>query len=295
MIKQRTIADAVTVAGVGVHSGEQATVRIKPGPAASGIRFVRTDLPGAPGVETSPRAIHSTAQATVLGGDGFTVATTEHCLAALAGLEIDNALVEVDGGELPIGDGSARIYIDALDRAGVREQEADREYMVITERVVYGDEETFAAMEPFDGLRIACFIAFDHPCIGEQSLELDVNPGVFRREIGPARTFGFLKDRERALAAGIGRGAALENTLALDDTGLVNAGGLRFPDEFVRHKMLDALGDLAVLGKPARGRLVARRSGHEVMQGLVKKLAETEGCYRLERFPSPPATGQPPA
>jgi len=288
MRKQKTTVNAVIVSGVGVHSGEQATLSIKPAPADSGIRFVRTDLPGMPAIVTSPEAVHSTAQATVLGGDGFTIATTEHCLAALAGFEIDNAVVEVDGGELPIGDGSAQVYIDALEKAGSEELAAAREYMVITDRVVYGDDETFAAIEPYDGLRISCFIAFSHRRIGNQSLILDVDPQSFRREIGPARTFGFLKDRERAKALGLGLGASLDNTVVLDDAGVLNVGGLRYPDEFVRHKMLDALGDLAVLGKPVRGHLEARCSGHEVMQGLVKKIAATEGCYRRESFESLP-------
>lgn len=293
MIKQRTIVDAVSVTGVGVHSGEEAAVRINPAPADSGIRFVRTDLPGAPAILTRPEAVHSTSQATVLGGDGFTIATTEHCLAALAGLEIDNAVVEVDGGELPIGDGSARIYVEALESAGGREQDADREYLVVTERVVHGDDETFAAIEPYEGLRISCSIAFSHRRIGEQSLTLDVDPGTFRNEIAPARTFGFLKDRERAKAMGIGLGAALDNTVVLDDTGVLNVGGLRFPDEFVRHKMLDALGDLAVLGRPVRGHVDARCSGHEVMQGLVKKIAETPGCCRRACFDSLPGVELP--
>ena len=226
----------------------------------------------------------ATAQATVLGGDGFTIATTEHCLAAFAGFEIDNAVVEVDGAELPIGDGSAQTYMDALEQAGSEEQNAAREYIVITERVVFGDDETFAAIEPYPGLRISCSIAFSHRRIGNQSLVLDLNPQSFKREIGPARTFGFLKDRERAKAMGLGLGAALENTVVLDDAGVLNAGGLRFPDEFVRHKMLDALGDLAVLGRPVRGHLEARCSGHEVMQGLVKMIAATEGCYRREEL-----------
>lgn len=291
MIKQKTIVNAVTVTGVGVHSGEQATLSIKPAPVNSGIWFVRTDLPGTPAVVTSPEAVHSTVQATVLGGDGFTIATTEHCLAALAGFEIDNAVVEVDGAELPIGDGSAQVYIDALEKAGSEEQDTAREYMVITDRVVYGDDETFAAIEPYEGLRISCSIAFSHRRIGDQSLTLDVNPQSFRHEIGPARTFGFLKDRERAKALGIGLGASLDNTVVLDDAGVLNVAGLRYPDEFVRHKMLDALGDLAVLGKPVRGHLEARRSGHEVMQGLVRKIVATEDCYRCEGFESRPVGG----
>ncbi len=284
MKKQKSIVDAVTLSGIGVHCGEHVTLRIKPAPANSGIRFVRVDLPGRPEILACPEAVHSTAQATVLGGDGFTIATTEHCLAAFAGFEIDNAVVEVDGAELPIGDGSAQTYMDALEQAGSEEQNAAREYIVITERVVFGDDEAFAAIEPYQGLRISCSIAFSHRRIGDQSLVLDVNPQSFKREIGPARTFGFLKDRERAKAMGLGLGAALENTVVLDDVGVLNAGGLRFPDEFVRHKMLDALGDLAVLGRPVRGHLEARCSGHEVMQGLVKMIAATEGCYRREEL-----------
>ncbi len=292
MIKQTTIANAVTVTGIGVHSGEQVALSIKPAPPDSGICFVRTDLPGMPAIVTSPEAVHSAAQATVLGGDGFTIATTEHCLAALAGFEIDNAIVEIDGGELPIGDGSAQVYIDALEKAGSAKQGADREYMVITERVVFGDEETFAAIRPYPGLRISCSIAFSHRRIGDQSLTLDMDTDSFRREIGPARTFGFLKDRERVRALGLGLGASLDNTVVLDAAGVLNVGGLRYADEFVRHKILDALGDLAVLGKPVRGHLEARCSGHEVMQGLVKKISATEGCYRRERFESLPVAGR---
>jgi UDP-3-O-[3-hydroxymyristoyl] N-acetylglucosamine deacetylase len=283
-VKQKTTVDSVTVSGIGVHSGKPATLCIRPAPPNSGIRFVRTDLPGMPAIVTRPEAVHSTAQATVLGGEGFTIATTEHCLAALVGFEIDNAVVEVDGGELPIGDGSAQPYIEALESAGSEEQEAEREFIVITDRIVYGDDETFAALTPYDGLRISCSIAFSHRRIGDQSLTLDVDPQSFKREIGPARTFGFLKDRERAKALGIGLGASLDNTVVLDDAGVLNVGGLRFPDEFVRHKMLDALGDLAVLGKPVRGHLEARRSGHELMQGLVKKIAASTASFRCQTF-----------
>ncbi len=288
MIKQRTITNAVSVAGIGVHSGEQATLTIKPAPADSGILFIRTDLPGLPALLARPEAVHSTNQATVLGGDGYTISTIEHCLAAFAGFAIDNAVVEVDGPELPLGDGSAQLYIDALEQAGSEDQDADRQYMVITERVAFGDDETFAAIEPYAGFRISCTIAFSHRLIGDQSLVLDVDPQTFRREIGPARTFGFLKDRERIQAMGIARGASLDNTVVLDNVGVLNTGGLRYKDEFVRHKMLDALGDLAVLGCPVRGHLEARCSGHEVMQGLVKKIAATASCYRRESFEAAP-------
>jgi UDP-3-O-[3-hydroxymyristoyl] N-acetylglucosamine deacetylase len=292
MVKQRTIVNAVRVTGIGVHRGEQATVHIKPAPADSGIRFVRTDLPGMPCLVTGPQAVHSTAQATVLGGDGFTIATIEHCLAALAGFEIDNAIIEVDAAELPIGDGSAQVYLEALESAGSEEQDAAREFMVIAERIVHGDDETYAAIAPYDGLKISCSIAFNHHRIGDQSLSLEVNPQSFKREIAPARTFGFLKDRERAKAMGIGLGASLDNTVVLDDAGVLNVGGLRYPDEFVRHKMLDALGDLAVLGKPVRGHLETRRAGHEVMQGLVKKIAASDGSYRFETFETLPGAAR---
>ncbi len=288
MVKQKTIARAVSVTGVGVHSGEEATVRIGPAPPDSGIRFIRTDLPGMPCVVTAPQAVRSTAQATVLGGDDFTIATIEHCLAALAGIEIDNAIVEVDAAELPIGDGSAKVYVDALQSAGSQEQDAARKFMVITERIFYGDDETYASIAPYAGLKISCSIAFSHRRIGDQCLSLDVNPQSFIRELAPARTFGFLKDRERAKALGIGLGASLDNTVVLDDAGVLNVGGLRYPDEFVRHKMLDALGDLAVLGKPVLGHVESRRAGHEVMQGLVKKIAASNGSFRYETFDATP-------
>lgn len=281
---QRTILEPTSVSGVGVHSGKAVAVRIKPSPADCGIRFVRTDLPGTPSIFAAPDAVHSTAQATVLGNDGCTIAMTEHCLAALAAFGIDNAVVEVDSAELPIGDGSANIYVEALEKAGSTEQDVAREFIVITEKIVFGDDEAFAAISPYDGLRITCSIAFTHPAIGEQTLSLDVDEHSFKKEIALARTFGFLKDRERALAMGIGLGASLDNTVVLDDTRVLNVGGLRCPDEFVRHKVLDALGDLAVLGKPVRGHLETRRSGHEVMQGLVKKIAASKQSFRCERL-----------
>ena len=229
-----------------------------------------------------PQAVHSTVQATVLGSDGCTITMTEHCLAALAAFGIDNAVVEVDAGELPIGDGSANIYVEALERSGAKEQDAAREFIVITEKIVFGDDQTYAAISPYDGLRITCSIAFAHRVIGEQSLSIDVDENSFKKQIGLARTFGFLKDWQPAIEKGIGLGASLDNTVVLDDTKVLNDGGLRFPDEFVRHKVLDSLGDLAVLGKPVRGHLETRRSGHGVMQGLVKKIASSRQSFRCQ-------------
>jgi UDP-3-O-[3-hydroxymyristoyl] N-acetylglucosamine deacetylase len=282
MTRQKTIRNAVRLEGVGVHNGRPATVWLKPGPADSGIRFVRSDVQGAPSVVVSPDATRSIAGATVLSGTEFTISTIEHCLAALSGLEIDNAIVEVAGDELPVGDGSAQIYMGALEEAGSVEQDAPRRYLVITETVTHGDDERYARVEPYDGLRISGHVEFSHPTIGTQSLTLDIDRQSFSRELGPARTFGFLKDGERLKALGLALGASLDNTIVLDDSGVMNDGGLRYDDEFVRHKMLDGLGDLAVLGKPVRAHLVLHCSGHEVVQGLVKRIAATPGCYRWE-------------
>ena len=282
MSQQKTLLSSVSRNGVGIHSGRAVSIRLKPAPADSGIRFVRTDLPGTPSISVAADAIRKTVRATVLGDGDITVATTEHCLAALAGLGIDNAVVEVDGEELPIGDGSSQMYMGALREAGGVDQEAPRRYLVITEEVRHGDDSRYASIAPYDGLCISSFIEYPHPAIGRQALTLDIDEQSFAREIGPARTFGFLKDRERLRANGIGLGASLDNTIGLDDAGVVNEGGLRYPDEFVRHKMLDGLGDLAVLGKPVRGHLVLHRSGHVVMQGLVQQIAARPECYRWE-------------
>lgn len=282
MPQQKTLSKSVSRSGVGIHSGRGVTVWLKPAPADAGIRFVRTDLSGTPSISVSAHAIRKTAQATVLGDEDVMVATTEHCLAALAGLGIDNAVVEVDGEELPIGDGSSAMYMQALREAGSVEQDTPRRYLVITEEVRHGDDSRYASIAPYDGLCVSGFIEFFHPAIGSQALTLDIDEQSFAREIGPARTFGFLKDRERLRASGIGLGASLDNTIALDDSGVMNEGGLRYPDEFVRHKMLDGLGDLAVLGKPVRGHLVLHRSGHDVMQGLVQRIAARPECYRWE-------------
>lgn len=263
--------------GIGIHHGRETNLRLLPAEPDSGIRFVRTDLEGRPGLRVCPEAMRSTEGASVLAGNGMVITTIEHCLAAIAGCGIDNVIIELDGDEPPIGDGSARVYVSALGEAGRAEQRAEKRHVVIDEKVFHGDDSRHAYVVPHEGLRITCTIDFSHPAIGRQTLALDIDEETFTREISGARTFGFLANRERHRALGVGMGARFENTIVLDDSRVLNAAGLRYADEFVRHKLLDGLGDIATLGGPLRGHLVMHRSGHDVMRGLVCKIAAGSG------------------
>ncbi|MDX1432248.1 MAG: UDP-3-O-acyl-N-acetylglucosamine deacetylase [Gammaproteobacteria bacterium] len=274
MQSQITIEYPVDVSGIGIHQGRETHLRMLPAAPDSGIRFVRVDLDGRPEVRVCPQAMRSTEGASVLAGDGFVVVTVEHCLAAVAGFGIDNLTIELDGDEPPTGDGSARVYARALRQAGRVEQPAEKRHIVVRERIFHGDDARHAYVEPHDGLRLTCTIDFAHPVIGRQSLALDIDEETFAHELADARTFGFLKDRERHRAIGVGKGAVFANTIVLDDARVLNAEGLRYADEFVRHKLLDGLGDIAALGGRLRGHLVMHRSGHDVMRGLVQKIAE---------------------
>lgn len=272
--RQITIERPASVRGIGIHRGGETHLRFLPAAPDSGIRFVRVDIDGRPEIRVCPQALRSSEGASVLAADGVVISTVEHCLAAVAGFGIDNLVLELDGDEPPTGDGSARDYADALHAAGRATQEAPRRYVVVREKIFHGDDARHAWVEPFDGLRLTCTIDFAHPAIGRQALELDIDEESFTRELADARTFGFLKDRERHRAIGVGKGARFSNTIVLDDARVLNAAGLRFADEFVRHKLLDGLGDVAALGARLRGHLVMHRSGHDVMRGLVQKIAE---------------------
>jgi UDP-3-O-[3-hydroxymyristoyl] N-acetylglucosamine deacetylase len=224
--------------------------------------------------------VQATTLATTLGGPLFSVSTVEHCLSTLAALRIDNLLIELDGPEIPIGDGSARVFLDAIMNAGVVEQEQPRKYAYITEVVSYGDESKHASVAPYNGLRITCTIDFPHPKIGLQSMDVDITEHLFRREIAPARTFGFLRDVEAMRSKGLALGGSLENAIIFDDEDVLNGEGLRFADELVRHKVLDALGDLVTLGMPMMGHLTLYRAGHDLMNRLVRKILASPQSYR---------------
>ena len=290
MFLQRTIRKQARVDGIGLHTGKPASLTFRPAPPNSGIHFVRADLPGAPAIKAGAEGVRATALATTLGGAAFSVSTVEHCLSTLAAFRIDNLAIELTGPEIPIGDGSARPFMEALLEAGLVEQDEPREYAYVTQPIFFGSlgpaaggDEKHAYVVPYNGLRITCTIEFPHPAIGLQRIDLDVNEASFSREVAGARTFGFLKDVEAMRARGLALGGSLDNAVVLDESGVVNPGGLRWPDEFVRHKALDALGDLVTLGMPLMGHVVLYKAGHDVMNRLVHKiLASTDSFRRIE-------------
>ena len=266
--------------GTGLHTGKPARLTFCPAPTDIGIYFVRTDLKGRPAISARAQFVRATTMATTLGEDLFSVSTVEHCLSALTALRIDNLFIELDGPEVPIGDGSAYPFLQALLEAEIAEQDQPRKYAYIDQLIHYGNKEKYAYVVPYNGLRVTCTIEFPHPKIGRQVLDLDVNEYTFATELARARTFGFLGDVENLRRRGLARGGSLENAVVLDTEDIINPEGLRFKDEFVRHKILDALGDLATLGLPLMGHLVLYKTGHEVMNHLIRKILASPRNYR---------------
>lgn len=281
MFLQRTIRRRVEVEGIGLHTGKPAKLTFCPAPANTGVYFVRSDLPGKPALRAHASHVRATNLATTIGGAHFSVATVEHCLSTLAAFRIDNLFIELDGPEIPIGDGSAKFFLEALLKAGMVEQEEPRKYAYINQTIYYGDSDKHAYVTPYNGLRITATIEFSHPRIGRQTLDIDINEQSFVREIAQARTFGFMKDVEILRAKGLALGGSMENAIVLDQEEILNPEGLRFADEFVRHKVLDALGDLVTLGMPIMGHVVLYKAGHDLMNRLVRKIIESPEAYRL--------------
>jgi UDP-3-O-[3-hydroxymyristoyl] N-acetylglucosamine deacetylase len=259
---QRTLATPVNFEGVGVHSGRAAYLTINPAPVNHGIKFVRTDLPGKPAVTGHFNRVVDTSLATVLGEEGCIVSTVEHVMATLSGLAIDNALIEVDTYELPILDGSAGPFTHAIRTAGIVTQERPRCYFVVVAPIEINANGRKVGIYPADQYRISCTIDYNHPLIGEQTYSLDVTAERFEAEISTARTFGFLHEYEYLKKYGLAQGGSLDNAVVIDSDGVVNDEGLRFADEFVRHKILDCIGDFSLLGMPIIGHVIAHKSGH---------------------------------
>ena len=284
---QHTVATPAAFRGAGVHGGLPVEVVVRPAPVDAGLVFVRTDLAGDNRVPVRADAVVDTRLHTVLGNAaGASVSTVEHLLAALAALGVDNAVIEIDGPETPIMDGSAQPFVQALDQAGRRAQARPRRCIEITApvEVVVGDKR--AALLPSDapGLVMDVEIAFESAVIGRQRIELLADEGAVRRELVRARTFGFLSDAEVLRARGLALGAGLHNSVVVDGDRVLNPEGLRAPDEFVRHKALDALGDLYVLGAPILGRYEARFPGHALNNALARALLAQPGAWRSREF-----------
>ncbi len=277
---QQTVASSVGISGIGLHTGVKVTVRICPAPANTGIVFKRTDLDGFR-IEAASRHVARVSYATSLMKKGVLISTTEHLLSALAGLRIDNACVEIDNLELPIVDGSARPFVEALGKAGVRRQRARRTYLKILKAVEIAEGAKRIAVHPSDTFQLTCRIVFPHPLIGEQYFEFTPGTEDYASVIAPARTFGFMEEVEMLRRSGLIRGGSLENALVLTREGILNPEGLRFPDEFCRHKLLDLIGDLALLGRPILGRVIAERAGHAMHAQLVSQLLRQKGAWTL--------------
>ena len=284
-VKQTTLRERVTLAGAGVHSNAPVSIVIQPAPINTGIVFLRTGLPGGREriIEARWDKVSMTELCTVIGRkDDATVATIEHLLAAFSGLGVDNAIVEIDGPETPIMDGSSAAFVDAIDQAGLVRQSAARRYIKVLKPVRVEHGGAFSELRPAaSGLSLDVEIDFAAGVIGRQKKRFDLTPDVFRRELSRARTFGFLRDVERLTKAGFALGASLENTVALDGERVLNPEGLRYPDEFVRHKMLDAVGDLALAGLPLIARYKSFRGGHKMNVAVLEALFADRSAYAV--------------
>lgn len=280
MFFQNTIRARTEVKGLGIHSGESSSVTFVPAPPNTGVHFIRKDLPGCPSIKVHADSVTATGYATTLGGPQFSVSTIEHCLSALSALRIDNLLVELSGPEIPICDGSSREFLAAIQQVGVVEQDQPRKYCYVTKPIYISEGDKQAYVVPYHGLRVTVTIEFPHPKIGKQKIDLDINEQSFTREIASARTFGFLKDVEALKSKGLAKGGSLDNAIVLSDSGIMNPEGLRFEDEFVRHKALDALGDLVTLSMPLMGHVILYKAGHDLMNKLVKKIMVSTDSYK---------------
>jgi len=278
---QQTLRKKVTIKGIGLHTGAESEISFCPAPPDTGVYFVRRDLPQCPSIPVLAKNVKATSYATTLGSDAFAVSTVEHCLSSLTALRIDNLFIELSGPEIPICDGSASVFFQELKKVGVVEQDTPRQYIFVQKPIYVGNKEKHAYVLPYNGLRITCTVDFPHPKIGTQYMDVDINVNTFEKDIAPARTFGFLKDVEALRAKGLARGGSLDNAIVLDDQNIVNPEGLRFGDEFVRHKVLDALGDLMTLGHPMMGHLVLYKAGHDLMNQLAAHILESKDSYRL--------------
>ena len=276
---QQTLARAVSCSGLGVHSGKTVNLTIKPAPINHGIQFSRTDLPGSPRIPAHFNRVVDTSLATVIGDDGCIVSTIEHLMATFAGLAVDNALVEIDSYEIPIMDGSAGPFTRLVRSGGTAAQHGPKCYFRVKEPITLEENEKSVTIYPDAVYKITCTIEFPHPLIQRQTYTLEVTPERFEKEISNARTFGFLHEVEYMKRYGLARGGSLDNAIVVSEDGVVNEGGLRFPDEFVRHKILDCLGDFSLLGLPILGHIVAHRSGHAFNHAFLNTFFHQKGSW----------------
>ncbi|MFZ0037739.1 MAG: UDP-3-O-acyl-N-acetylglucosamine deacetylase [Candidatus Acidiferrales bacterium] len=298
MAFQYTIAHPVETEGIGLHTAVRSRLRLAPAPPDTGIVFRRTDLDGF-ALEAHVRNVARVSYATSLMKQGVLLSTTEHILAALYACGVDNVFVEIDALELPILDGSAQPFVKMLERAGLRRQRRRRTYLRVIKPLEVSDGDRRIGIYPGESFRVRCYVDYAHPKVGRQEVEIDVNRASFSKELATARTFGFMSDFEGLRAMGLIRGGTLENAIVLSENDILN-GPVRFPDEFVRHKALDLIGDLALIGKPLKATVVAHKAGHALHTQLVTRLLadrslweETAMDYQPEKIASRPLVPAP--
>jgi UDP-3-O-[3-hydroxymyristoyl] N-acetylglucosamine deacetylase len=289
MHNQRTLAGRVEIEGIGLHSGEDAKIVIWPAECDHGIRFVRAHDKGQEVISANAGNITKTLNASTLGLNGTSISTVEHLMAAFYGLGIDNALIEVHGPEIPILDGSAREFILKIRQTGIRKQDKGKKFIVVRTPVSVRDDGKSAELVPAEDLRIKCTISYDHPLLAYQSLEFNFSEADFEKEIAPARTFGFTREIEGLKKNGLAKGGSLQNAIIIGEDRIINQDIMRFHDEFVRHKILDTLGDLMLLGGPVIARFKGFRSGHTLNLRLVRKLLQNPDNYLVIESDMPEA------
>ncbi len=276
---QQTLAQTVALSGTGVHSGKKNNIMVKPAMENHGIKFRRVDLPGTQEIPALFKRVVDTSLATVLGINGAIVSTIEHLMASFAGLGIDNALVEMDGYEMPIMDGSAKEFTRSFSAAGIVPQRLPRHFIIVKKTIRVQDQDKFVEIRPAPGFKITCSIDFDQCFIGKQRLTFDRAKNNFEKEISHARTFGFIQDLELLKKFSLGKGGSLDNAIVIDKDRILNPEGLRYPDEFVRHKLLDSLGDFSLLGMPIQGHIVTHKSGHTLNHMFIQELLNRKDAW----------------
>jgi UDP-3-O-[3-hydroxymyristoyl] N-acetylglucosamine deacetylase len=286
MLRQRTLKTAARTTGVGLHTGARVDLVLRPAAPDTGIVFHRADLAGSAPIPASATTVGDTRLSSTLRVGDAGISTVEHLMSALAGLGIDNLHVDVAGPEVPIMDGSAAPFVFLLQSAGIVEQDAPKRYLRVVAPVEVRDGDKWARFEPFDGFRLDFTIDFPHPVFGTENrhVVIDFAENSYIREVARARTFGFMQDVEAMRAAGLGLGGSLQNAIVLDEVRVLNSEGLRFENEFVRHKVLDAIGDLYLLGHPLIGQYTAHKSGHALNNALARALLARPDAMRIVTF-----------
>lgn len=283
MIKQRTLKNVIRATGVGLHTGEKVYLTLRPATSDTGIVFRRIDLPEPVEIRACPENVSDTRLSTTIESNGARVSTVEHLMSAFAGLGIDNAYVDLTAAEVPIMDGSAGPFVFLVQSAGIAEQAAPKRFMRIKKRIRVEEGDKWACFEPFEGFKVSFGIEFNHPTFRDstQNASVDFSTTSFVKEVSRARTFGFMGDLEALRAAGLARGGGLDNAIVLDDFRVLNDDGLRYDDEFVKHKVLDAIGDLYLLGHPLIGSFSAHKSGHSLNNRLLRELIMCQDAWEL--------------